>query len=86
MRTLGVGFLYDKKISVQKSHPYRVGGLFRHLGPNQNFQNPRFRLFGHPSNNWRESAPFKESCVKFKSQALASFPQGVNPCQTTLLL
>ena len=44
--TLGVGFENDEKIPVQKSHPYRVGGLFRHLGQVQGFQKLQFGPFG----------------------------------------
>ena len=36
----------NKKLRVQKSHPYRVGGLFRHLGQIQNFQKMPFGPFG----------------------------------------
>lgn len=43
-KTHGAG-LYEK-LSVQKSHPYRVGGLFRHLGQIQILQKLQFGLFG----------------------------------------
>ena len=36
----------NKKLRVQKSHPYRVGGLFRHLGQIQNFLKMPFGPFG----------------------------------------
>ncbi len=44
MVTLGAGY-HDEKVTVQKSHPYRVGGLFRLLGRIQNCQFSAFRLF-----------------------------------------
>ena len=36
----------NKNLRVQKSHPYRVGGLFRHLGQIQNFLKMPFGPFG----------------------------------------
>ncbi len=48
--TLGVGFHYDQEIPVQKSHPYRVGGLFRLLDRIEDVQKSCFGLFRLPMN------------------------------------
>jgi hypothetical protein len=68
--TLGVGFENDEKIPVQKSHPYRVGGLFRHLGQVQGFQKLQFGHFGHPPQTSCKGATVQEVQCEFTRRRL----------------
>ena len=60
----------NKKLAVQKSHPYRVGGLFRHLGPIQFFQKLQFVLFGLPVKQHESVLPFMGFSANCKGTAL----------------
>jgi hypothetical protein len=69
-KTHGAG-LYEK-LSVQKSHPYRVGGLFRHLGQIQILQKLQFGLFGLLFKLHESVLPIMESSAICKDAACLS--------------